>query len=222
MRRWAVTLCGLAVVVAMAIWLWPQQQSRLQRPSTRSETASKVETPDSMLAAARVPGDRPGAGKYVPTAKQVQLRQEILRRAAQRVAVSPPSEQAAAEATQEPPQPSAAEAGEPSQLKDRIGGHQELIAALAQDFMPLADECIEQARQRSPQLEGMLAIGLEMVADEELGSVVEFVDFPKLNELVDPDLLECIRETALSSVLPPPPSGGREQVMLTLPIEPEG
>jgi hypothetical protein len=40
------------------------------------------------------------------------------------------------------------------------------------DFMPLADECIEQARMRLPELEGMVAIGLDTVTDAELGGIV--------------------------------------------------
>lgn len=105
-------------------------------------------------------------------------------------------------------------------LRDRIGGRDALVAALNDDFMPLADECLEAARERDPSLEGMLAISLDVIADEEHGAIVESVEFPENNEVHDALLHECIRETSLSTILPPPPEGGREGFLLTLPIEP--
>lgn len=86
--------------------------------------------------------------------------------------------------------------------------------------MPLADECIEQARARLPELEGMVAIGLDTVADEELGGIVESVAMQPNNEVDDPELIECLSQTALSMILPPPPESGREQFVITMPIEP--
>jgi hypothetical protein len=91
---------------------------------------------------------------------------------------------------------------------------------LNQDFMPLASECIEQAQARTPQLKGMLAIGLETIADEELGAVVDLADPAPTNDVLDPLLLECIRESAFSLTLPPPLTSGREKLEITLPIEP--
>lgn len=105
-------------------------------------------------------------------------------------------------------------------LTDRVGGRDALVAALNDDFMPLADECIDAARERDPSLEGMLAISLDVIADEEHGAIVESVEFPGANEVHDALLHECIRETSLSTILPPPPEGGREGFLLTLPIEP--
>jgi hypothetical protein len=64
-----------------------------------------------------------------------------------------------------------------------------------------------------------VAINLETAADKELGAVVEVAEAAPTNEIADPALLECIRESALSLSLPPPPASGRDQVMLTLRVE---
>ncbi len=108
----------------------------------------------------------------------------------------------------------------PGNLRDKIGGREALVARLNEDFMPLAAECIEQAQARTPQLAGMLAIGLETIADEELGAVVEVADPAPTSTVMDPLLLECIRESAFSLTLPPPLTSGREKFELTLPIGP--
>jgi hypothetical protein len=66
----------------------------------------------------------------------------------------------------------------------------------------------------------MLAIGLETLADEQLGAVVDIADPAPGNKIADPLLLECIRESAFSLSLPPPPGSGREKFEITIPIEP--
>ncbi|MCA9716302.1 MAG: hypothetical protein KC468_16600, partial [Myxococcales bacterium] len=109
----------------------------------------------------------------------------------------------------------------PGNLKDRIGGRGEMLKQLNHDLMPLVDECIQDARERDPALQGLLAVGIETAADDELGGVVELVNFPEPNALQQPELLECVRESALSMTLPPPPESGRDKLMLTIPVEPE-
>ena len=63
-------------------------------------------------------------------------------------------------------------------------------------------------------------LGIETLADEELGAVVDVAGAAPDNEIQDPDLLECIRETALSLTLPPGLTTGREKFEITLRIEP--
>ena len=93
-----------------------------------------------------------------------------------------------------------------------------MLKQLNGDLMPLIDECLEQARERDPALAGLLAIGIETVADEELGGVVEEAYAHEQNTIDAPDLLECVRESALSMITPPPPSSGRDKLMLTIPV----
>jgi hypothetical protein len=109
----------------------------------------------------------------------------------------------------------------PGQMRDRVGGREALLAQLNLDFMPLVDECIELATHDGRAPSGMLALGVETVADDQLGAIVEAVDLQPGNEIDDPALIECIQETALSLILPPPPEGGSEAFMLTIPITAE-
>jgi hypothetical protein len=85
-----------------------------------------------------------------------------------------------------------------------------LFQAVKQDFVPLARECIEQARARAPQLAGTLALRLEAISDEQLGAVIEAVEPSGNNSVLDPLLLECARESAFSLTLPPTLVTGRK------------
>lgn len=108
----------------------------------------------------------------------------------------------------------------PGNLTDRMGGREALARALNHDFMPLADECIERAQERAPGLAGMLILGIETAADKDLGAVVEKAEPSPRNGVTDAALLECLRETALTLRLPPPPGSGREQFEISLRVEP--
>lgn len=128
---------------------------------------------------------------------------------------------------QQSPEPAPQKAPEddrdrPGTLVDRVGGRDALVGHLNREFMPLARECIQQATERSPELEGMLALGVEVIADEELGGVVDVAEAAPSNDVHAPGLLECIRETAKSVTFPTPLVTGREQFMLTLRVQPSG
>jgi hypothetical protein len=148
-------------------------------------------------------------------AARERLRASILAQQARAAEAKPAHAAEAKPARVDPSTPEAAPSG---QLRNRIGGHEPLLARLNEDFMPLADECIEAARERDPDLAGMLAVNFEILSDEALGSIVETVEFAEQDEVTDEELHTCIRETTLSMILPEAPSG-REQFMLTIPIE---
>jgi len=108
---------------------------------------------------------------------------------------------------------------EPGQLTKRVEGHEALHAELNRDAMPLVHECIEAAQKRQPNLAGMLAVGFEIVADEELGAIIEDVTFPDQNEVDESELHECIDASLMSMLLAPGSENGRSKLMLTIPIE---
>ncbi len=82
--------------------------------------------------------------------------------------------------------------------------------------MPLAKECIDQAQARAPQLSGMLWMDVEVAALEDVGGVIDRAEPAANNELRDDELIECIRQSALSVILPKTAPGGREGFTLSL------
>jgi hypothetical protein len=109
----------------------------------------------------------------------------------------------------------------PGNLTDRTGNHGYLMKVMNEDLMPLVDECYTLARETQPELAGMLVMNVDIIGDEEIGGVIEAVAPGQDNELVDPGLIECVRESLLSTTLPPPPEGGKDAVALSLRLEPE-
>jgi len=106
-------------------------------------------------------------------------------------------------------------------LRDRIGGRGALLAALNSDFMPLASECVAAALHRDPTTSGMIALGIEVAADAELGAVIERAEPTQRNEVIEAELLTCLRETGLSLILPPQSYDGREAFEITIPVDVE-
>ncbi|MCX4246462.1 hypothetical protein [Paraliomyxa miuraensis] len=115
------------------------------------------------------------------------------------------------------------EAPTPGNLTDRTGNHGYLMKVMNEELMPLADECYELARQTEPSLAGMLVLDFEILGDEEIGGVVESVAIGQGNELVHPELVECMQESILSTTLPPPPAehGGKDAISLSLRLSPD-
>lgn len=117
--------------------------------------------------------------------------------------------------------PNAADDQPSGAIVDRIGGRERLITALDHDFMPLASECIDAARERRPELTGVVTLDLSLLSEHEHGAVVERAEPSVDNQVDDLELLECLRETALSLSLPPGSVDGLDAVMLTMPMTDE-
>jgi hypothetical protein len=83
-------------------------------------------------------------------------------------------------------------------LTDRSGRGGSLGDQLNREFMPLAAECIEMARERTPELAGLLSIGVNLVPVDSARVIIESVDLQADNEISDTALIECIEQTTLS------------------------
>ena len=119
-------------------------------------------------------------------------------------------------------EPGAADEAPPANVMiDRTGNHAYLTRVMSQELMPLADECYELARAQRPELAGMLLLDVEILGDEEIGGVIDSVEPGAANEIVDPGLLECVRESLLATPLPPPELGGRDQISLSMRFSPD-
>ena len=116
------------------------------------------------------------------------------------------------EATDKPPA---------SDLKDRSGNHGYLLKIMNEELMPLADECYALALERDPTLAGELMLNIETIGDEQIGGIVEVVEPDPDNQIVDRQLLECMRESIFATTLPAPDESGRDAFMLSMPLQPE-
>lgn len=211
-RRLLVLILALVAIVLALAWLLTRDNSRVVPTNGGAAQTSSLEPrAEDRTKAAPVPsGD--------PLRKERATRESRAQRDALHAQIV--KALAAQSATTTPPAPRADAPRPPGNLTDRTGGRQALAERLNKDFMPLADECIELAQKDAPELSGMLVIGLDAVADRELGAVVEDVQIPPANQIKNPALIECIRETALSLTLPPSPGSGREKFELSIPIKP--
>lgn len=224
MREVAGIVVGVVLLLA-AIWLAPRGESppaiAVARERPAAAERGEVERPASSPAAAPRRAD-----KAASRAEREALRRKIVEALAARerapgdvaeesgqVGAAARGRAARAPSTDAPPQPGA--------LVDRGGNHGYLLKVMNEDLMPLADECYALARADQPALAGMLVLDVEVLGDPELGGVVEAVAPGTGNEVADPALLECMRESILATTLPPPPQGGRDAFSLSMPLSPE-
>lgn len=213
------SVCILVVLVIVAVIAWYLRRGSSAGMVEAPAVPGRAPPPATAIGAghpteAQAPRDAAAIQRSDARAKRDALREQIARQLAQRpAAASTGSASPPAALPSEPPS---------GQLRNRLGSRQQLVEQLNHDFMPLASECIEQAQARAPQLAGMLTISMETIADEQLGAVVDVADPSPRNNVADPLLLECIRESAFSLSLPPPPTGGREAFEITIPVDASG
>jgi hypothetical protein len=93
--------------------------------------------------------------------------------------------------------------------------NQVLMQHLGEDLGPLTDECFQAALERSPGLVQFVELELSVLVDEEHAALIETVDLGPRNEADDAEFIECVRESMLSTGLPPPPFSGRKQIFMS-------
>jgi hypothetical protein len=103
-------------------------------------------------------------------------------------------------------------------VASRRKAEQERAAYLRDKLTPLANQCLEQARQRTPSLQGTLALQLGLVPDGKLKVIIETVAVTASSQVQAPELAECIRERAKTIDILQTLRSGPEQVELTLPL----
>jgi hypothetical protein len=106
-------------------------------------------------------------------------------------------------------------------MVDRSGNHGYLLKVMNEELMPLVDECYELARASRPELAGTLVLDVQILGDEDIGGVVDSIAPANINEIDDPTLNECVRESLLSITLPAPPTGGKDAIWLSMPLSPD-
>lgn len=229
MKRWVVVVL-LAVILGGAAWSWSSDRSpsaAMQPPATPAAQVepSKKAHVSGMGVPAKVTTKR-----RVDAKERERYRRYITKRIAEHQArggVPPAANDNTPAAHDENDGDDVAndDAYVPSQPRLRTTeadpGLESLVAALHEDFIPLADECYASALERNPNLKGMLDINFEVIADEDIGGLVDSFEVGNENKVHDDELIECMRETALSTLFPPPEGTDRQGVRLTLDLEPD-
>lgn len=219
--RKVVIVAGLLVLLLTGAWL-VLGAGPAASPHTRpGAEATPTELVISDRARAHAPGDAREPSSRAATKAEAEQRatarreRDILH---QRIA-------SAVQAREQASSPTAVDDRDrqptPGDLTDRTGKHGYLLDVMNHDLLPLADECYALARETDPELAGMLVMSIELIGDDELGGVVETAEPASNNELANADLIECVRESLLSTTLPPPPADGRDALELSLRLEPE-
>src|SRR5687768_11785577 len=154
-QKWLRLTILLTVLGAVAGFLLkPSARGRAAR-QTELSAAESSPPPARSATASRVPAGSPAA----PARAAVQFERD--RRDALAEQITERLENVAARGDSRSADASHASTPAPGNLLNRTGGRQQLVEHLNRDFMPLARDCIEQAQERSPELEGMLWIDVE-------------------------------------------------------------
>jgi len=219
LRHRAIVAGGLAAACSTALaapWFLGSPEPSGDAVSSRAAVAGNASRP--------IDGERVSAAQATQAlearAKRDALQREIVRRTSAR----PTSDAAAARAVANSTVSSYAmrdaheeREREPrsTDLKNKLGpAREKLVKFLNDEFSPLLAECVEQAEARSPNVTGVFAIGIETLAYEELGAIVDSADPTGRNEIADPQFIECVRESAFTLIIPPPLTTGQEKFEL--------
>jgi hypothetical protein len=225
-RRSPVVLLVLFAAALLALTLFIATSAPTAHQLTRAfepvrEYVAHADRREPRAHDAGVRAARAGAGVATPWSKDPAardaLRRDIVRALEKRGIASAPVDHGGTQRPSTAPADEAPSTG--PGLKNHLGGHDELHARLNGDFMPLADECIDQARERRPDLSGMVAIEVELLAERDIGAIVESAEAAPDNAVDDAELVECLQESLLSMSLPGDAVDGREQIMITRPTE---
>ena len=89
-----------------------------------------------------------------------------------------------------------------------------------EDLIPHARGCYNQVLLRDGDYGGKIVLDFTIVADEELGGVVESVELGADTTIDDPTMLECMQDATYTLIFDPPDAGGRVQVSYPMLFEP--
>ncbi len=221
----------VAVLLCIALWaFWPRlKPSRsVQTGATTAATtplappqanplgpAESARTPSSALAASAA-GNPSGSRR--PSAEQQQLRERVvqsLRHREARAGNLASATSAAPGASGDEPAPTPRE----GTMKDKTGLMGDEVKVINRELMPMVAQCVDEAHERNPGLHGMLALGVKLASAEGVGSIFEAVEPGATNEVADPAMIDCIRQSAFTISLPMPKANSLHEVVLTIPVD---
>jgi hypothetical protein len=105
--------------------------------------------------------------------------------------------------------------GSGNQSKQPLGEY--IRGVVAEHFLPLAGSCYEELLARKPGKEGSVVLDFVISGDDDVGGVVDQVEFGKGTSLDDPEFGTCMRESMYAVVFDAPPDG-QHYVTVTYPF----
>ncbi len=183
-------------------------------PASQIDTRTERTEPS---ANARAPA-RVNKKRSVDAQERDRYRDAILQGLATRAAETQPAQ---AQTARRSPERDDAQTARPG-LTDRSDGKlTSLMADFNDDVMPLADECYEQALERDPTVAGGLDLQFQIIGDQDVGGLVESMEFQESSQIRDPEMIQCIQETLLSTIFPAPHDSGSTAIQLSLRFSPD-
>jgi hypothetical protein len=227
-RSSIVAAVVVTLLLALLIW-WRDEHASVERSTEAlSPTSSAASRSTGQVAAvptarsvspAMSPAVQPSiAPPAAASAAEVQRpyepapMTEAMRERRRRVLDSPEARAPAAPA-------SSASGAAPAGMKDRTGKMGPEVKALNEQLLPLVDQCFDQATERGVRGRGMLALQVKFAGAEGIGRIIESVEPTESNAIGDPELIDCVRQSAFTVDLPPPTASGASEGMLTIPFE---
>jgi RNA polymerase sigma factor (sigma-70 family) len=194
---WSFALAAAAVAVAIAIAVTSSVEANERQPAPESGTL--VARMDPIAATQRV-APVPVRWRSVPDDEGSARRGDAIARArATRTSRDAALDDAKAE--------------------DAVLEGKHFSKVFKSELMPLIRECHETRRAVVPDLAGRFGGAFYLLAADDIGIIVEDVEFPDENELHDPEFLECVRQSAFSMPFPPTTATGHNKVRVFLEFE---
>lgn len=88
----------------------------------------------------------------------------------------------------------------------------EYIRQQIKEIIPLVKECYDNALAQGQKGQGKIAMSFSIIADPELGGLIEESQVQDKDPSFSPDMLECMRETMYAIQFEAPKNGGRVKV----------
>lgn len=114
-----------------------------------------------------------------------------------------------AEAGERPPEP-----GAPARLPEKVPALSPsyIQERMREDFKPMAIKCYEELLARSPDAGGTAKLAFTIVADDELGAIVEDVSLGEGTTLTDGSFATCLTESMTTVRFAAPKTSGKTTV----------
>lgn len=98
-----------------------------------------------------------------------------------------------------------------------------LRAVIMEDIVPVAQECYQQELEDDPEMEGKVKLEFTVLADQEIGGVVEDASVMDDGTTIESeDLRECLAQATMAIELDPPERGsGRMTVQYAIVMTPD-